>query len=54
MSCTSESKETQRMELFPEYFTALSKGDGSHWKYLTDTVKLWFDDKKGELHLKRQ
>lgn len=51
VSCTPESEETQRMELFPEYFAALSKGDGSHWQYLTDTVKLWFDEKKGEPQL---
>ncbi len=47
ITCITQNKEDQRLDIFSKYFQALSKGDGSHWQYLTDTVRFWFDEKKG-------
>ena len=47
VSCMDVRKESSELKTFRNYYAALKSGSADKWNYTTDTVKLWFDDKKG-------
>lgn len=48
VACNNIKKENVELRLFREYHSALKAGSNEKWDFTTDTVKLWFDDKKGD------
>ncbi|AXT20644.1 hypothetical protein D1817_12350 [Flavobacteriaceae bacterium] len=38
--------------MFEQYNSALKKGDEDKWSYTSDTIKVWFDNKKGKPSLR--
>jgi hypothetical protein len=50
-SCQSQDSPERRINLFTDYFKALSKNDGGQWQFTNDTVRLWFDEKSGNPQL---
>lgn len=55
-SCNNQNKESELLELFSSYYTAVKNDSEDKWNYSTDTVKLWFDDKEKDpvLQIKEQ
>ena len=47
-SCNSKQQSKQAITLFANYYEALSQKSESKWLYTQDTVKQWFDEKKGD------
>jgi len=47
VSCNDLNKESNRLTTFNGYYAAVKSGSDEKWNFTADTVKLWFDDKKG-------
>lgn len=47
VSCNNLNKESSELKTFNKYYSALRSGSNDKWNFTTDTVKLWYEDKKG-------
>ena len=46
-SCSKSDENTKLVAQLKNYLEAKSAKDNSHWQYMADTVKSWFDEKNG-------
>lgn len=46
-SC-SNIQEPDPVKQFEQYYNAVKSGDQDMWKYSEDTIRMWFDDRKGD------
>lgn len=48
IACNENKVKNDELQLFTEYYNAVKQGSDEKWNFTADTVKLWYDEKKGE------
>jgi hypothetical protein len=47
-SCRQPNTESEVLNQFNNYYSAVKSRSEDKWNFMTDTVKLWFDEKTGD------